>query len=72
MSPQELKNLLKLLRSQGVLKYETDGLKLELCESLPRKEPRAERVEIEPDRELTYEEQLFYSSEPPLETEGDN
>lgn len=66
MTPDNLKPLLKLLRSQGVLKFETPELKVELSESLPRKEPRAEREETE-ERELTSDELLYYSAPPIIE-----
>lgn len=63
----ELKPLLKLLRAQGVLKYKTIELELELSESIPGAEPvSAAEPQFPEDRELTYEERLYYSATPPL------
>lgn len=63
----ELKPLLKLLRAQGVLKYKTPELELELSESVPTQDPtHSPEAAFPEDRELTYEERLYYSATPPL------
>lgn len=70
----ELKPLLKLLRSQGVLKYKTPELELELSELVPQNETtqQASDAAIPEDRELTPEELLYYSATAPLEGQGEN
>ena len=70
-----LKELLKLLRSQGVLQYQSTDLNLVLSENLPastRIKPLAEEVvaEDEENPEAEYERLLFYSATPPTETES--
>lgn len=67
----ELKPLLKLLRAQGVLKYKTPELELELSESVPQEQqdPQATEAAFPEDRELTYDERLYYSATPPNSSE---
>ncbi len=74
MTEKELKSLLKVLRSQGVSEYHTHetGFSIKLSEEVPqssykRRQEETETVTTEAREfaDLTYEEQLFYSSEPP-------
>lgn len=73
MQLKELKDLLKLLRKEGVMKYQTPELTLELSEHLPEKTPRntgSDLVDDEPAFEdLSLEEQLMYSAVKPSDTE---
>ncbi len=73
MTEKELKSLLKLLRSQGVLEYSHGGLTLKLSEDLPAPKARAKEdvaPELTPDEipfeDLPYEQQLFYSADIPM------
>lgn len=68
---KELKALLKLLRSQGVLTYEDgEGVKLTLSEVAPESAKDASGAAIPEEHELTPEELLFYSAtNPQVETE---
>jgi len=65
-----LKELLKLLRSQGVLQYQTPDLSLVLSESLPA--PVQKKTEEVVEEELSPEEEaerlLFYSATHPTES----
>lgn len=82
MTLPDLKSLIKLLRSQGVTEYSTgkgpDHFHVKLSEEAPRsnykkrKEVASELQDDEvPFEELSYEEQLLYSSTPP-EVEPEN
>lgn len=73
MNLKELKDLIKLLRTQGVLQYQTPELSLVLSEQAPasnyKRKQEAEEGAEEPVAEvswddLTPEEQLFYSAIP--------
>ena len=60
MSLKELKDLLKVLRAQGVLTYNTTELSLTLSETLPAKEQAS--APIQEERELTPDELRYYSA----------
>lgn len=74
----ELKSLLKLLRSQGVIEYHSQegagkNFFIKLSEELPKSTYKKKKEEEElgdppdpekPFDELSFEEQLFYSSDP--------
>lgn len=62
MELTELKKLLKLLRSNGVLKYECQGIKLELSESSTEQTAAAPAQGVLGEEELTAEQLLFYSA----------
>ena len=69
-----LKELLKLLRSQGVLQYQSTDLNLVLSETLPqamnRKSQQADAeaiAEYEEDPTAEIERLIEYSSRPPIE-----
>lgn len=68
---KHLEKLIKLLRSQGVLQYQTADLNLVLTErapETPRTKSLAEETmeELSPDAEI--ERLLFYSATPPTES----
>lgn len=74
---KQLKELLKLLRAQGVLNYNTPELQLILSEQAPititsGKSPAQEIMEDED--ELTPEQEkerlMFYSADAPIDTES--
>jgi hypothetical protein len=70
MEIKELKALLKLLRDQGVLQYQTAELNLVLAENAPIKERYSSAAtELVGEEELSPEEEaerlLFYSATPP-------
>ena len=68
----ELKPLLKLLRAQGVLKYKTPELELELSELVPNNDTQTSHdTAIPEERELTPEELLYYSATSPIEGPGE-
>lgn len=77
MTLTELKSLLKLLRSQGVLEYRSSDVSLKLSEEAPRSsyKKRQETTETdsqseEPDfDDLSFEDQLLYSSTRPQVSE---
>ena len=66
-----LKELLKLLRAQGVLQYQSTDLNLVLSEHAPITASKAKQTFEEAEEELTPEEEaeriLFYSATPPTE-----
>ena len=68
---KELRELLKLLRSQGVLQFQSTELSLVLSENLPVAPNRAKAEEIIQE-DLTPEEEaeriLFYSATHPTES----
>ena len=73
-SNKELKDLLKLLRSQGVLKYKTSDLELELSEVLQPKERRSNEPELEDEMDITDEQLQQWSALKPADmitNEGD-
>jgi hypothetical protein len=65
---KQLKELLKLLRAQGVLQYQSTDLNLVLSEIAPvsNKKLPTTMEELE-DEELSEEDLLFYSATPPTE-----
>lgn len=79
MNSNELKALIKLLRTHGVLEYEHQGVRLKLSEDVPlplsnykkRKNADADANEEQQEEsnrdweELTLEERLLYSATPP-------
>lgn len=72
MELKELKDLLKLLRAQGVQQYMTPDLTLVLNENVPVTKRQAQ-AEVESDeQELSPEEEaerlLFYSATPPIDS----
>jgi len=71
MTTKELKELLKLLRAQGVLKYESSDLKLELSEMVPESRSSQESSSAPQEKtwdEMTDEEKMYYSSGGPVPT----
>lgn len=67
MELRELKDLLKLLRAQGVLRFKTPDLELELSEFAPQQQKeKKQQIELD-ERELTDEELIFYSAVSPVE-----
>jgi hypothetical protein len=68
-----LRELLKLLRSQGVLQYQSTDLNLVLSETLPEKRGRQATPDeiMEEDEHLTaeqeFERMLFYSADKPVD-----
>lgn len=67
-----LKELLKLLRSQGVLQFQSADLNLVLSESMPlpplnRKAQKELMEEMEEDPQDEIERLIDYSSRPPVE-----
>lgn len=75
MEYDDLKKLLKLLRANGVLQYQSEQLNLVLSESAPQSpyKQRQEKIaDIEKDfDDMTLDEQLSYSATHPLENETD-
>jgi len=70
---KQLRELLKLLRGQGVLQYQSDKLTLVLSERAPSPPTRkSAEVEDPEERELSPEEEaerlLFYSATNPLDS----
>lgn len=66
MELKELKDLLKVLRAQGVLEFKSKDLLLKLSEDFPQhKEKKQEQTPILEEQELTEEELIFYSAIPP-------
>ena len=70
MDLKSLKDLLKLLRAQGVLQYQSQELNLVLSENW--QPPRAKSADAEATEEVTPTEEeierlLFYSATPPAD-----
>jgi hypothetical protein len=63
---KDLKDLLKLLRAQGVLRFKTPDLELELSEFAPQQKEKKQSMELD-EKELTDEELIFYSALSPVE-----
>ncbi len=68
---KDLRELLKLLRNQGVLQYQTPELTLVLNEHLPTTSNKSQAVNIIEEQELSPEEEaeriLFYSATSPAD-----
>lgn len=64
MDIKQLKTLLKVLRDNGVVLYEHDGIKLTLSDLPASKESFTQSISSAKDdyQEPTEEEKLFYSS----------
>lgn len=67
MTLKDLKALLKVLRDNGVTYYEQDGVKLSLLEQPVSKVALPTFTPVDEEPELTPEQILLYSSQPPTE-----
>jgi hypothetical protein len=70
MQLKDLKSLLKLLRSQGVLEYTSEGITIKLSDNYATEQPfeaPAGAEVIPEEREMTEEERLYFSSTSPNE-----
>ena len=72
MTVKELRELLKLLRSEGVQTFKDAGTEIHLFEDKPPSNYKRKKQEELPDeeRELTPEELLYYSAISPLEQQS--
>jgi hypothetical protein len=67
MELKELKDLLKLLRAQGVTKFKSNGTEIELSEFAPQPKEKRQAISELDEQELSDEELIYYSAIPPIE-----
>ena len=66
MDLKQLKDLLKILRAQGVLEFSNGNLQIKLSEEVPSNKSRI-KEEILEEPELSEEELIYYSATTPVE-----
>lgn len=77
MDLKDLKELIKLLRKEGVQQYQDGTLVLVLSEEVPKSSYKKRQEEVSPDGmeeplefdDMTLDQQLAYSATHPLEAE---